>query len=126
MFLSIPEGGSHAPLFICDWSGSTRRRSSIALDPANQPLWIDAQRTRDHEEVSDGDASELGFLLLGLACLAPVFSLRGHRYAPKISIHVAEYLTTLPPRSILIERLQQATRWAQLQIEQREDKSEKG
>jgi predicted nuclease of restriction endonuclease-like (RecB) superfamily len=34
-------------------------------------------------------------------------------------IHVAEYLTALPPRAILIERLEQATRRAQRQIEQR-------
>ncbi len=37
----------------------------------------------------------------------------------KSGIHVAEYLTTLPPRAVLVERLQQATRRAQLQIEQR-------
>ncbi|WP_205191644.1 YhcG family protein [Burkholderia sp. LMG 13014] len=34
-------------------------------------------------------------------------------------IHVAEYLTTLPPRAVLGERLQQATERARLQIEQR-------
>lgn len=33
-------------------------------------------------------------------------------------IHVAGYLTTLPPRAILVERLHQATQRAQLQIEQ--------
>ena len=37
----------------------------------------------------------------------------------KSGIHVAEYLTTLPPRAVLVERLQQATRRARLQIEQR-------
>jgi predicted nuclease of restriction endonuclease-like (RecB) superfamily len=37
----------------------------------------------------------------------------------KSGIHVAEYLTTLPPRAVLIERLEQATRRAQLQIGQR-------
>jgi hypothetical protein len=37
----------------------------------------------------------------------------------KSGIHVAEYLTTLPPRPVLIERLEQATRRAQLQIAQR-------
>jgi hypothetical protein len=37
----------------------------------------------------------------------------------KSGIHVAEYLTTLPPRTVLIERLEQATLRAQLQIEQR-------
>jgi predicted nuclease of restriction endonuclease-like (RecB) superfamily len=35
----------------------------------------------------------------------------------KSGIHVAEYLTTLPPRALLVERLQQATRRAQLQID---------
>ena len=39
----------------------------------------------------------------------------------KAGIHVAEYLTTLPPRELLAERLQQANARAQLQIEQRDD-----
>ncbi len=39
----------------------------------------------------------------------------------KSGIHVAEYLTTLPPREILIERLHQATRRAQLQIQAHSD-----
>lgn len=38
----------------------------------------------------------------------------------KSGIHVAEYLTALPPRGVLVERLQQATQRAQLQMEQRE------
>jgi len=38
----------------------------------------------------------------------------------KSGIHVAEYLTALPPRRVLVERLQQATWRAQLQIEQRQ------
>jgi hypothetical protein len=37
----------------------------------------------------------------------------------KFGIHVAEYLTTLPPRAVLIDRLEQATRRAQLQVAQR-------
>lgn len=36
-------------------------------------------------------------------------------------IHVAEYLTTLPPRALLAERLQQAAARARLQAEQRHD-----
>jgi predicted nuclease of restriction endonuclease-like (RecB) superfamily len=44
----------------------------------------------------------------------------------KSGIHVAEYLTTLPPRTVLIERLEQATRRAQLQIGQRLDKADEG
>lgn len=38
----------------------------------------------------------------------------------KSGIHVAEYLTTLPPRAVLGERLQQAIERARLQIEQRQ------
>ncbi|AJO79077.1 TPA: PDDEXK nuclease domain-containing protein [Pseudomonas aeruginosa] len=38
----------------------------------------------------------------------------------KSGIHVAEYLTSLPPRAVLGEKLQQATERARLQIEQRE------
>lgn len=37
----------------------------------------------------------------------------------KSGIHVAEYLTALPPRGVLVARLQQATKRARLQIEQR-------
>jgi hypothetical protein len=37
----------------------------------------------------------------------------------KSGIHVAEYLTTLPPRAVLIDRLEQAARRAQLQVTQR-------
>lgn len=36
----------------------------------------------------------------------------------KSGIHVAEYLTTLPPRAMLAARLQQAAERAQLQVEQ--------
>lgn len=42
----------------------------------------------------------------------------------KSGIHVAEYLTALPPRGVLVERLQQATQRAQLQIEQRKADNE--
>ncbi|WP_400564432.1 YhcG family protein [Pseudomonas aeruginosa] len=42
----------------------------------------------------------------------------------KSGIHVAEYLTALPPRGVLVERLQQATQRAQLQIDQRKTDSE--
>ncbi len=37
----------------------------------------------------------------------------------KSGIHVAEYITTLPPRAMLVERLHQATQRAQLEIAQR-------
>ena len=39
----------------------------------------------------------------------------------KSGIHVAEYLTALPPREVLAERLQQATARARLQVEHREE-----
>lgn len=39
-------------------------------------------------------------------------------------IHVAEYLTSLPPRAVLGEKLQQATERARLQIEQRQQDTE--
>ena len=42
----------------------------------------------------------------------------------KSGIHVAEYLTALPPRGVLVERLQQATQRAQLRIEQRKTDAE--
>ena len=42
----------------------------------------------------------------------------------KSGIHVAEYLTALPPRGVLVERLQQAAERAQLQIEQRKTDTE--
>ncbi|HHK5485734.1 TPA: YhcG family protein, partial [Pseudomonas aeruginosa] len=42
----------------------------------------------------------------------------------KSGIHVAEYLTALPLRGVLVERLQQATQRAQLQIEQRKTDNE--
>jgi predicted nuclease of restriction endonuclease-like (RecB) superfamily len=42
----------------------------------------------------------------------------------KSGIHVAEYLTMLPPRELLAERLQQATARARKQIQQRDDGKE--
>jgi len=42
----------------------------------------------------------------------------------KSGIHVAEYLTTLPPRAMLVARLQEATQRARLQIEQRKTDNE--
>jgi len=41
----------------------------------------------------------------------------------KSGIHVAEYLTTLPPRELLAERLQQTAARAKLQTEQRKRES---
>ena len=42
----------------------------------------------------------------------------------KSGIHVAEYLTTFPPREMLAQRLNQAIQRAQLQIEQRKKETE--
>ncbi|HFZ2534627.1 TPA: YhcG family protein [Pseudomonas aeruginosa] len=42
----------------------------------------------------------------------------------KSGIHVAEYLTSLPPRAVLGEKLQQATERARLQIERRQQDTE--
>ncbi|MFU3350166.1 PDDEXK nuclease domain-containing protein [Pseudomonas aeruginosa] len=42
----------------------------------------------------------------------------------KSGIHVAEYLTSLPPRAVLGEKLHQATERARLQIEQRKQDTE--
>jgi len=42
----------------------------------------------------------------------------------KSGIHVAEYLTTLPPRAVLAKRLQQAAQRAQLQIAQKNKDAE--
>lgn len=42
----------------------------------------------------------------------------------KSGIHVAEYLTSLPPRAVLGEKLQQATKRARLEIEQRQQDTE--
>lgn len=37
----------------------------------------------------------------------------------KSNVEACAYLTTLPPRTVLVERLQQATQRSQFQIEQR-------
>jgi len=42
---------------------------------------------------------------------------KGQMELDKSGIHVAEYLTTLPPRAVLIDQLEQATRRPQLQVD---------
>lgn len=78
-------------------------------------------RWLDKFEREPEEASPLGIIL----CTAKKTEQIELLELDKSGIHVAEYLTTLPPRTVLIERLEQATRRAQLQIEQRLDKADK-
>ena len=71
--------------------------------------WLDK-----HERESE-EASPLGIIL----CTGKKREQIELLELDKSGIHVAEYLTALPPRGVLVERLQQATQRAQLQIEQR-------
>ncbi len=72
--------------------------------------WLDK-----HEREPD-EASPLGIIL----CTGKKSEQIELLELDKSGIHVAEYLTTLPPRAVLVERLQQATQRARLQIEQRQ------
>jgi predicted nuclease of restriction endonuclease-like (RecB) superfamily len=73
--------------------------------------WLDKfERERD-------EASPLGIILCSGKRSEQIELLE----LDKSGIHVAEYLTTLPPRELLAERLQQATARARLQIERRGD-----
>ncbi|NIE82637.1 MULTISPECIES: PDDEXK nuclease domain-containing protein [unclassified Burkholderia] len=69
--------------------------------------WLDK-----HEREPD-EASPLGIIL----CTGKKREQIELLELDKSGIHVAEYLTTLPPRAVLGERLQQATERARLQIE---------
>ena len=71
--------------------------------------WLDL-----HERESE-EASPLGIIL----CTGKKSEQIELLELDKSGIHVAEYLTTLPPRAVLAERLHQATQRAQLEIEQR-------
>lgn len=71
--------------------------------------WLDK-----HEREPD-EASPLGIIL----CTGKKSEQIELLELDKSGIHVAEYLTTLPSRAMLVERLQQATQRAQLQIDQR-------
>jgi len=70
--------------------------------------WLD-QYEREPEE-----ASPLGIIL----CTGKKSEQIELLELDKSGIHVAEYLTTLPPRAVLAKRLQQATQRAQLHIAQ--------
>lgn len=73
-------------------------------------------RWLDRHEREPEEASPLGIIL----CTGKKSEQIELLELDKSGIHVAEYLTALPARTVLVERLQQATRQAQLQIRQRE------
>lgn len=73
-------------------------------------------RWLDKHEREPEEASPLGIIL----CTGKKSEQIELLELDKSGIHVAEYLTTLPPRAVLVERLQQATQRARLQIEQRQ------
>lgn len=72
-------------------------------------------RWLDKHEREPEEASPLGIILCAGKKREQIELLE----LDKSGIHVAEYLTALPPRRVLVERLQQAAKRAQLQIEQR-------
>jgi predicted nuclease of restriction endonuclease-like (RecB) superfamily len=74
-------------------------------------------RWLDKHEREPEEASPLGIIL----CTGKKSEQIELLELDKSGIHVAEYLTTLPPRELLTERLQQATARARLQIEQHND-----
>jgi len=76
--------------------------------------WLDK-----HEREPD-EASPLGIIL----CTGKKSEQIELLELDKSGIHVAEYLTTLPPRAVLAKRLQQATQRAQLQIAQHKKAAE--
>ncbi|WP_454752824.1 PDDEXK nuclease domain-containing protein [Cupriavidus necator] len=78
-------------------------------------------RWLDRNEREPEEASPLGIIL----CTGKKSEQIELLELNKSGIHVAEYLTTLPPRELLAERLQQAAARARLQIEQRGDDQEK-
>ncbi|EBJ2702481.1 DUF1016 domain-containing protein [Salmonella enterica subsp. enterica serovar Infantis] len=78
-------------------------------------------RWLDKHEREQGEASPLGIIL----CTGKKSEQIELLELDKSGIHVAEYLTTLPSRELLAERLQQATARVQSRIEQREDRKNK-
>lgn len=72
-------------------------------------------RWLDKHEREPEEASPLGIIL----CTGKKSEQIELLELDKSGIHVAEYLTTLPPRAVLVERLHQATRRARLQIDRR-------
>lgn len=74
-------------------------------------------RWLDKHEREPEEASPLGIILCAGKKREQIELLE----LDKSGIHVAEYLTTLPPRAVLGKRLQQATERARSQISQRDD-----
>ncbi len=72
-------------------------------------------RWLDKFEREPEEAAPLGIIL----CAGKKFEQIELLELDKSGIHVAEYLTALPPRAVLVERLQQAACRARAQIEQR-------
>jgi predicted nuclease of restriction endonuclease-like (RecB) superfamily len=72
-------------------------------------------RWLDKHEREPEEASPLGIIL----CTGKKSEQIELLELDKSGIHVAEYLTALPPRPVMVEKLQQATDRAKLQIEQR-------
>lgn len=73
-------------------------------------------RWLDKHEREPEEASPLGIIL----CTGKKSEQIELLELDKSSIHVAEYLTALPPHAVLAQRLQQAMQRARLQIEQRQ------
>lgn len=73
-------------------------------------------RWLDKHEREPEEASPLGIIL----CTGKKSEQIELLELDRSGIHVAEYLTTLPPRTVLIQRLQEATRRARSQIEERQ------
>lgn len=72
-------------------------------------------RWLDKFEREPGESSPLGIIL----CTGKKAEQIELLELSKSGIHVAEYLTTLPPRTLLAERLREATRRARALVEQR-------
>lgn len=72
-------------------------------------------RWLDKFEREPGESSPLGIIL----CTGKKAEQIELLELSKSGIHVAEYLTTLPPRAMLAERLREATRRARVLVEQR-------
>jgi predicted nuclease of restriction endonuclease-like (RecB) superfamily len=73
-------------------------------------------RWLDRHEREPNEASPLGIIL----CTGKKSEQIELLELDKSGIHVAEYLTTLPPRAVLVERLQQAAQRAQVQLASRD------
>ncbi|MCL1500687.1 DUF1016 domain-containing protein, partial [Xanthomonas nasturtii] len=76
-------------------------------------------RWLDKHEREPEEASPLGIIFCTGKKLEQIELLE----LDKSGIHVAEYLTSLPPRAVLGEKLQQATERARLQIQQQPSES---